>query len=1092
MSHWFEIFSIIMQAQAGAGAADALQTCKSQGGICPATAFNSITAAFATQGYFMQADMLYYITGTGFGIWAPFIYLIAAAGGIISLAMGMPPKMYVWFFVGPGVFHWLVETRAPAHGVQWQVAQVLQDQRPVWRLAHVGLLNSNIVARMGPGGAGADTRYELKDEIKQTSWCKPAPDPVYVSNFFLWFDQLISYTIQRIVDMTGITKTNAQAVSSGGSKGVLEYSGTGDNKNNWYLMSEKKWVLLDTITSARINNANLRDAFVSFLSSECGDGLSRAIDNTNFVTAANSASGQMPCTVMQHTNTDAMRKATRDNNMCVISQESFAPAFLDDEYEKLSVALTRGAVPLSESMRRLFEDDSIGSFVHFLNGSSASSNGTGSRIAKYFQSQDAVECQMSFYALVQAFRWEAGHIYNQLIQSGPVGLKSDLVLYNLFYGWGVRKFVGGDLLTAEEMKDWTRNLILVHLLRNELAVAPRVADKKFSNEATLDSFSQNYVAQTGSKAKYGEVYSWARMVPYIQGILLYLLAMGYPFACIMIVMPGWHKTLFTWMSFWVWVKMWDAGFAVVTVAERSIWSMLGNSTKLNFTSPLINQMTEWGQTKFEDCSASGSTTKLSECFADMQASLQQCTTVPNFYDSVTGGIPWWHTAAIFDRALMLGSSMDIDVANGYYIYLMSALYFAVPAATGQLILGAKAGVAGMANTLMQGAQQDGGRGASSGFLGNMRGQIAGGAAAMRQESHAKALRKGGLAEQSLAQGNKSLEAGLNSGALDAANRQMGLRSTNLGIGQGIVGARIATAQSRTSADAAMAFSLSTSLGKSAGAFHNAASGGLRGDLTALSMVVPGDSQNHLSGSLPRESEAAPVDANPVQPSGAGEKVGNIGAAAYGKLAFMQNASGMAQNAMSPTLNARAAIATAGYEQQKLNMASEIGGEQAGLNADQANRNLSAFGYSSQREALGIGEKRYGAQADFAAQTAVHGSNVGLSDHAAGYIGSLGGDASVVNPSAKPTDMTGFAMSGRLGMATQSSAGFAMNGFQTQRAQASSILQSNYGSSYVNGGFSTWVDSPNTTVGGARRAASAYGNQIVDNSGSVPSAPKGNR
>src|SRR5690606_2604140 len=34
---------------------------------------------------------------------------------------------------------------------------------------------------------------------------------------------------------------------------------------------------------------------------------------------------------------------------------------------------------------------------------------------------------------------------------------------------------------------------------------------------------------------------------------------------------------------------------------------------------------------------------------------------------------------IFDLGLTLGANLDLDLANAYYIYIMAALYFAVPA-----------------------------------------------------------------------------------------------------------------------------------------------------------------------------------------------------------------------------------------------------------------------------------------------------------------------------------------------------------------------------------------------------------------------------
>lgn len=70
---------------------------------------------------------------------------------------------------------------------------------------------------------------------------------------------------------------------------------------------------------------------------------------------------------------------------------------------------------------------------------------------------------------------------------------------------------------------------------------------------------------------------FARGVPYIQGLLLYLLTMSFPFFAIFLVMPGRATTFIVWCSLWVWVKSWDIGFALVGVARKIFWTFLSAS-----------------------------------------------------------------------------------------------------------------------------------------------------------------------------------------------------------------------------------------------------------------------------------------------------------------------------------------------------------------------------------------------------------------------------------------------------------------------------------------------------------------------------------
>ncbi|MCB0319183.1 MAG: hypothetical protein KDD56_10550, partial [Bdellovibrionales bacterium] len=77
------------------------------------SAYNAISAALATQGLWIQADIIYWLGSSALGHWAPLLYLFAAMAGMISMVLGQPPRNYVWYFVGPALFHWLLYTTTP-------------------------------------------------------------------------------------------------------------------------------------------------------------------------------------------------------------------------------------------------------------------------------------------------------------------------------------------------------------------------------------------------------------------------------------------------------------------------------------------------------------------------------------------------------------------------------------------------------------------------------------------------------------------------------------------------------------------------------------------------------------------------------------------------------------------------------------------------------------------------------------------------------------------------------------------------------------------------------------------------------------------
>ena len=212
---------------------------------------------------------------------------------------------------------------------------------------------------------------------------------------------------------------------------------------------------------------------------------------------------------------------------------------------------------------------------------------------------------------------------------------------------------------------------------------------------------------------------------------------------------------------------------MVQVLERSVWAMMGNHSNMARVANMLIQTAEITSGVAASCGGG----------ADGGDVLDKCA-VPDIGNSFNGeradGNDQPEKEAFFylDKALLLGASIDLNVANGYYLYIMAALYLAVPAVTGQLILGAKAGLGGLATNALGENAKDISGAAKSGFQGEMANQIMSSRDHIGQAAHAKALRSPSSAFlSSLDTSNRALDKGLQgarlggiSHALDAGGR----------------------------------------------------------------------------------------------------------------------------------------------------------------------------------------------------------------------------------------------------------------------------------------------------------------------------------
>jgi hypothetical protein len=1039
---------------------------------CPGSVLHPITAALATQGYWVHADILWNMTYTGMQLWAVFIYVIATMAGITGMAFGSPPKLWLWFLIGPGIFLFLLDTSTPTKGVRWFVGGESIDEntlrldnanRQVWKLAEAGLANTKIArtgftitANRAPEGGG--------------NWGRKSGDPsgtVRVSWVMLWLDMLISDTVEWLISWTGVFEggvpASFNAILNGESNLPVAslYNATGLNvatggadttrsDDQSWILSQSKWGYLQDITGATIFSSDLRGAFATFMVSECGDALSRSIDEGSYVAAQNARGMNLPSSVF-------------------LGGGSLGGS----RYSQATKNLAIQSIPTPPEIKNLLIKDTVGSFRN--------SNGTlQGRLSTLLDGGilDNINCDNFLQILVDGFRWEASHAYYQMITSLPPGVSPLTLMYTLFYGWSIRdnSITGGvglldgfiqqfvpwnannwfglynarPMSRAEDQAEFLTNLIFVHLVRNELRYVPPSHDVRYSESKQITREVGAYQGDKSSREKYGEMYTWARLIPYVQGVILYLLAISYPFVCIFILIPGWHKILFTWISFFVWAKIWDIGFAIVMVLERSIWAMLGNGPNTGRVFSRIVNLNNFGE---YDLSCSTGSFK------------------PPYYPCNPGEIPkilvggsagadsqatWGETLRFFDTALTVGANLQLDIANSYYLYIMSALYFSVPAIAGQIVLGAKAGAASLATSAISGYAGEAGRAAGTGRTARLTHGVSHASAVMDQQAYAKSMRgqmgEGGFAREALEYGNKAAKAGTQSALINSAASAVGDANRIASLATGSRKSALGTGITLNSKAAELV--------AAAGGPFNARRLAVSA-LSGMSSVVSGDVGNGAGSTNQNE---APDSANQTRPplesphgdkiqslsslSGAGGRGTSIGTPSGGggrqvpsQLRGLGSAVRQVRADPWGTFSQGYRAIDRGVAQAAATMSAIVGGAGAmegavgsnmldiANNMAQAQSELAQIGLKQDSMAQGQYSQAYQMAgkgmsdvANFKAALDSAQIKVGMAANA-GILGAFGMDASYFSVKGLPTDLKSMAHLGTLGTVAQKSAMF---------------------------------------------------------------------
>lgn len=105
---------------------------------------------------------------------------------------------------------------------------------------------------------------------------------------------------------------------------------------------------------------------------------------------------------------------------------------------------------------------------------------------------------------------------------------------------------------------------------------------KMDKEQVMDYGRRGNMWTEAEATKY-EIYYYSLAIPYVQGLLLYALAVMFPFFAILLMVPGKASAFFTWMALWTWVKLWDVGWALVMVADNILWNLMPHTAVIHPT-----------------------------------------------------------------------------------------------------------------------------------------------------------------------------------------------------------------------------------------------------------------------------------------------------------------------------------------------------------------------------------------------------------------------------------------------------------------------------------------------------------------------------
>ena len=485
-----------------------------------------IGSALETVGYYYQSWLLDALAAPFAGAGGALVYIFGAAIAIVSVAISGNFKLAPWLLIGPSLFFATTFTRTETLGSEWKFGK---EER-------------NMEQR----------NLEIEKTLFAAEGGTSMPPPPNVSSLFAMYNKLVSATTQEMVRIVNAGRKN--------------------NDKKFILRAE----LLAFIRSTEATDAPLRELIHHAFKRECHQALEYG-EKINDPTIPD---------VKRKEHADTFIKLFEEKQIDLNDVALRYVATLRAQYPDLwDQVVTANPNQITEWMKQAVDID-VG-----LGGKPDPAFNTKVEESLSFlrtEKNNSFTCAEVWNYIFIGLHQHAYRALNKAENYGKSnGFAEDEILNSLLKSHGFNKDKLQENVNARQEKvEILYKAIAAYILRNEnlksnnasfmFEFAERgreVRHIKVAQESDL-AFTERGRGDNREWQEKTRLMSHALQLPYYQGLVLYFLAVSYPFFALLLLIPGKHPGFLLWFLIWFWAKSWDVGFAIVMALDDVLFGLM--------------------------------------------------------------------------------------------------------------------------------------------------------------------------------------------------------------------------------------------------------------------------------------------------------------------------------------------------------------------------------------------------------------------------------------------------------------------------------------------------------------------------------------
>ena len=533
-----------------------------------------LAATLATAGHSLQSAVLDFFEDGFASSMGALAFILAAIVAMLTIALGGHYKFGLWFLVGPWVFYWLLLPRIASGGVRWQVGGQAYDQQIVL------------------SAAKGVTPQSAAD--KANGYLRPGNEVGKVSWFFVWWDDFTSDVVNMLVSLLRLEVKRVD------------------------LRFINRTQRFQTLMSANVTDRKLAAYIGTVMQGECGQffGVMKDLYSANGrLNSSDEVRNEFLRSVVQAENIWGKVPAESPVMMEFLEAQLLYPisdpqtAKEEDKVFSLGKRpigyIAKNAKPLSKEEGQVYlrQKQFFSCPEVWLMGVAALRDQAANLVTAVIaestspdldEKSRAIFIKQAYTDLYDRVKNSCIKHYERLCKEGSFEARQKCEQEKK--DWErkanddqLREFADGvgkgwmNCLDENQQQLAFFNEIGVRMLFNHLQrSAPSYTVT--TNELNVPKPWYARTDQTAHDIKEaaagfeyegkGIYLSAILAMPYIQGLGLYFLALAYPFACLLLVIPGRYHTFLQWMAIYFWLKTWDVGFAILKLVDGLLYNLL--------------------------------------------------------------------------------------------------------------------------------------------------------------------------------------------------------------------------------------------------------------------------------------------------------------------------------------------------------------------------------------------------------------------------------------------------------------------------------------------------------------------------------------